>query len=109
MLVNNTPPIVVAAYSAKAAVAGAFVMDGAGEERLLGPDRERFEKGLATLTGGDKAKAVVFYCHGPGCWLSYNASLHAIDLGYTNVLWYRGGRDAWKEADQKFKKPGGMW
>ena len=30
--------------------------------------------------------------------MSYNASLRAIALGYTNVLWYRGGIEAWKQA-----------
>ena len=30
--------------------------------------------------------------------MSYNASLRAINLGYTNVLWYRGGIEAWKQA-----------
>lgn len=107
MLSTDKRLIVVAAYPAKSTIAGGPTMDSAGEERLLGPDRDKFEKGLVDFTEGDKARAVVFYCHSPKCWLSYNASLHAVELGYANVLWYRGGRDAWKEADQKFKKPAG--
>lgn len=34
---------------------------------------------------------LVFYCHHHHCWLSYNAALRAIKLGYTNVMWYRWG------------------
>jgi 3-mercaptopyruvate sulfurtransferase SseA len=30
--------------------------------------------------------------------MSYNAALRAINLGYTNVLWYRGGIEAWQQA-----------
>jgi hypothetical protein len=30
--------------------------------------------------------------------MSYNAALRAINAGYTNVLWYRGGIEAWKMA-----------
>ena len=109
MLASESKPIVVAAYGAQKTVAGGVVMDGAGEDRLLGPDKDRFANALSGLTAGDKARPVVFYCHGPKCWLSYNATLHALELGYSNVFWYRGGRDAWKEADQKFMMPTGSW
>ena len=30
--------------------------------------------------------------------MSYNASLRAIRLRYSNVRWYRGGIEAWKAA-----------
>jgi hypothetical protein len=30
--------------------------------------------------------------------MSYNAALRAINLGYKNVLWYRGGIEAWQRA-----------
>ena len=30
--------------------------------------------------------------------MSYNAALRAINAGYTNVKWYRGGIEAWKAA-----------
>ena len=53
---------------------------------------------LRQATGGDVSKMLVFYCGGPQCWGSYNASLRAIRLGYRNVYWYRGGLQAWQEA-----------
>jgi len=53
---------------------------------------------LAQQTRGRKDMALVFYCLSRECWLSYNASLRAIAAGYTNVLWYRGGIEAWKSA-----------
>ena len=109
MLAGETKPLLVAAYSAPIMIPGSIAMDGAGEDRLLGVDREKFPKALTKLTSDDKSKLIVFYCHGSKCWLSYNAALHALELGYTNVMWYRGGRDAWKEASQKFGPPAGTW
>lgn len=109
MLKSGAKPAVFVAYAAKKTVPGGIVMDGAGEGRLFGADQDKFAKALESQTAGDKAKPVVFYCHSSRCWLSYNASLHAIKLGYTNVYWYRGGRDAWKAAKQRFVEPSGRW
>ena len=53
---------------------------------------------LAELTGGDRDRALVFFCQGWECWLSYNAALSASALGYTNVHWYRGGVRSWSAA-----------
>jgi rhodanese-related sulfurtransferase len=41
---------------------------------------------------------------GSKCWLSYNACLHAIEAGYKDVIWYRGGTDAWDEAKQNLRR-----
>ena len=53
---------------------------------------------FAQQTRGRKDVALVFYCLSRECWMSYNAALRAIHAGYTNVLWYRGGIEAWKFA-----------
>jgi PQQ-dependent catabolism-associated CXXCW motif protein len=49
-------------------------------------------------TQGRKDTVLVFYCLSSHCWMSYNAALRAINAGYKNVLWYRGGIEAWKAA-----------
>ena len=49
-------------------------------------------------TQGRKDTALVFYCQSRECWMSYNAALRAVNAGYTNVMWYRGGVEAWKFA-----------
>ncbi|KCZ94115.1 hypothetical protein HJO_02030 [Hyphomonas johnsonii MHS-2] len=51
-------------------------------------------------TQGRKDTPLVFYCLSSQCWMSYNAALRAINAGYSNVLWYRGGIEAWKSAGQ---------
>lgn len=53
---------------------------------------------LRQVTRGKNDAPLIFYCLSPECWMSYNAALRAIRLGYRNVLWYRGGIEAWKSA-----------
>ena len=64
----------------------------------IGETMRGFGEYLRQATGGDMSKMLVFYCGGPQCWGSYNASLRAIRMGYRNVHWYRGGLQAWQEA-----------
>jgi PQQ-dependent catabolism-associated CXXCW motif protein len=61
----------------------------------------QFGQFLEQTTRSDKETPLVFYCQSVQCWMSYNAALRAIKLGYTNVLWYRGGLEAWKQAGQQ--------
>ena len=60
--------------------------------------QQQFGQALQQATRGNKQMPLVFYCLSNHCWMSYNASLRAIQLGYTNVLWYRGGLEAWQAA-----------
>lgn len=82
----------------RATISGAAWMSGAGNAPLYAAEKARFAAAMARLTGADKGRTVVFLCLNPECWLSYNAALHAIEAGYTNVHWFRGGTDAWRGA-----------
>ena len=62
--------------------------------------QQEFGRYLQQVTQGDQARPMVFYCQGPHCWMSYNAALRAIHLGYRQVYWYRGGIEAWDRAQQ---------
>lgn len=73
------------------------------------PLQARLGQALAVLTRGDRARPVVFFCASPRCWLSYNAALRAVRLGYTNVLWYRGGIEAWGAGGGALGVPGITW
>ena len=79
---------------------GAFWLPGAGAGDMSKDEESRFVKALASFAAGDKNRALVFFCVDSQCWLSYNAALRAIAAGYTNVMWYRGGVAAWRQADQ---------
>lgn len=60
--------------------------------------QQQFGAYLQHASGGNNEMPMVFYCLNPQCWMSYNAALRAINLGYRNVLWYRGGIEAWQQA-----------
>jgi rhodanese-related sulfurtransferase len=60
--------------------------------------QQQFGAFIQQQTGGRKDIPLIFYCLSPQCWMSYNAALRAINMGYTNVLWYRGGIETWKMA-----------
>jgi PQQ-dependent catabolism-associated CXXCW motif protein len=77
-------------------IAGAFWMIGAGAGDMSREEEARFAKAIAAFAGGDKSRPMVFFCVDSECWLSYNAALRAIQLGYTNVMWYRGGIASWR-------------
>jgi PQQ-dependent catabolism-associated CXXCW motif protein len=62
------------------------------------PVQQQFGQYLQQATRGNKEHPLVLYCLSPQCWMSYNAALRAIRLGYKNVLWYRGGIESWKQA-----------
>lgn len=62
---------------------------------------------LQQVTQGRKDRPMVFYCQSVQCWMSYNAALRATRLGYTNVLWYRGGIEAWQQAGGPLAGSGG--
>lgn len=44
----------------------------------------------------DKAAALVFYCYGEDCAVSYEAALAVRKQGYTNVHWLLNGFPEWK-------------
>ncbi len=86
-------------------VPGAYWMSGAGDGKFYAAEKARFTAALDKLTEGDKSRPVVFLCISSECWLSYNASLHALEAGFKDVIWYRGGSDAWNGASLERKKP----
>ena len=60
--------------------------------------QKRLEQKLRALTGGDMAKPVVAMGFNVARFDGYNLALRLRHAGYTNVYWYRGGREAWEVA-----------
>ncbi len=79
-----------------ASIPGAVLLPGAGLQETHNRDLQ-FAEILAGAVPNKEAP-LVFFCLSYECWLSYNAALRAIRLGYLKVYWYRGGIDAWKAA-----------
>lgn len=73
---------------------------GAGEGTSEAAFADRFAAQAEKLTGGDKSKPVVTFCH-PNRWGSWNAGKRLVALGYTRVYWFPGGSEGWAEAGQR--------
>jgi PQQ-dependent catabolism-associated CXXCW motif protein len=80
-------------------IAGAFWMIGAGAGDMDRDEEKRFAGAIAGFAAGDKSRPMAFFCVDSECWLSYNAALRTIALGYTNVMWYRGGIASWRTSE----------
>jgi PQQ-dependent catabolism-associated CXXCW motif protein len=91
-------PINVLEWSESAfALPGTAWIQGMGKPSLSKAQVTELGTALAQVAP-DKDTPLVLYCLGWDCWLSYNAALSAMDLGYRNVYWYRGGTNAWGQA-----------
>jgi PQQ-dependent catabolism-associated CXXCW motif protein len=79
------------------ALPGTTWIQGMGKARLSSAELSELQSVLNRVAP-DKNAPLVVYCLSWECWLSYNATLSASALGYTNVFWYRGGVSAWNQA-----------
>jgi rhodanese-related sulfurtransferase len=99
----NSPLLFDVLKGSSVVISGAIYLgSSAGDGRVFAAEKARFAKMLAAVTNGDKDRQMVFYCLSSHCWLSYNAVLRAVGEGYRNVMWYRGGTEAWKAAGHPF-------
>jgi len=78
-------------------IEGAVWLPNVGYGVLSAEHADYFQRNLKSLTHGDKAQQLVFFCL-RNCWQSWNAAKRALSYGYTNVDWYRDGTDGWQEA-----------
>ncbi|HMD62456.1 MAG TPA: rhodanese-like domain-containing protein [Stellaceae bacterium] len=98
-LMTQQPSVLLFVNENELGIAGAHWLDGAGRGYSFDdPIQERLGRKLDQLTGGNKDASIVAFCFDAHCWLSYNVALRLVRLGYHNVFWYRGGREAWKTA-----------
>lgn len=51
-----------------------------------------------------KYTPTVFYCNGPKCRRSDRAIVIARECGYTNIYWFRGGFEEWKNKNYLINK-----
>lgn len=101
MLSDGQRPILVDVSPDHGMVPGAFALLGAGvsfdDAAQEAAVHQRFE-GLIRAASSDPTQPLVFYGGARAGWLSANAALRAVQAGYTQVYWYRGGLPAWTAA-----------
>jgi PQQ-dependent catabolism-associated CXXCW motif protein len=81
-------------------IPGAIWLPGVGAGALAPQVEEWYRAWLEQLTGGDRSKPLVIFCH-PDCWGSWNAAKRAIRDGYRAVHWYEEGIEGWQDAGQE--------
>ncbi len=84
-------------------IPGSTWLPEVGRGALTAAADERFRKRLDMLTGGDRAKPLVFYCLAD-CWMSWNATKRAASYGFRNVSWYPDGSDGWHAAGRPLQE-----
>jgi rhodanese-related sulfurtransferase len=67
------------------------------------PDVETTCESLASVIP-KKSSPVLFYCNGPKCGRSVHSSNKALACGYTQVYWFRGGFEEWKNKNYPYLK-----
>lgn len=76
-------------------IPGALWLPNVGYGAIADVTADYFQRGLDKITGGDRAKPVVFFCL-EDCWMSWNAAKRAIEWGHTEVYWLPEGTDGWQ-------------
>lgn len=98
-------PILLDVLGGPEIIPGALAATPAAQPGNFQDETQRgFGQFLQQQTQGNMETPIVLYCLSNQCWMSYNAALRAINLGYKNVLWYRGGIEAWKAAGQQVQR-----
>ncbi|HEY2620024.1 MAG TPA: rhodanese-like domain-containing protein, partial [Acetobacteraceae bacterium] len=60
--------------------------------------QDRLRKKMQALTNGDLATPIVAVGFNSERFDGRNLALRLVALGYSQVYWYRGGREAWEVA-----------
>ena len=81
-------------------IPGAIALPGAGiGGSTFDSFQARLDRKMQELTHGDRSIPIVTLAWNTDRFSSRNLALRLVALGYTNVIWYRGGREAWKVAN----------
>jgi adenylate cyclase len=92
-------PLVLDANGWGKSIPGAIALSGAGIGGSTSDGYQaRLNRKMQELTHGDRGMPVVTMAWNADRFSGRNLALRLVALGYTNVIWYRGGREAWEVA-----------
>ena len=100
-LLTERTPIVIdpLLYSWGRSIPGAVGLRSAGRGGSTSDAmQDRLRKKMLALTKGDLSTPIVAVGFNSERFDGRNLALRLVALGYTNVYWYRGGREAWEVA-----------
>ena len=98
-LVEQQKPLVLDTIHWGRSVPDAIGLWGAGIGGSMSDEfQERLRQKMLQLTHGDRNVPVVAMGFNSERFQGRNLALRLLNLGYTEVYWYRGGREAWEVA-----------
>ncbi len=99
VLLEHRKPLVVDVIAWGKSVPGAIGLWGAGIGGSTTDEfQERLRQKMQQLTRGDRSVAIVTVAWNAERHHGRNLTLRLVRLGYTEVYWFRGGREAWEAA-----------
>ena len=85
--------------SAHKTMPDAYWMPELGTVTIGQLERGQIENTLRAATGGDASRPVIVFERSSRYgWFGYHGVLRLLGMGYSNIYWYRGGLDAWHDA-----------
>jgi TolB-like protein/class 3 adenylate cyclase/Flp pilus assembly protein TadD len=100
-LLDGRKPIVIDTqwHQTDQSIPGAYAIRDAGLGGSMSDSIQgHLHRKMFELTKGDLAAPIVAVGWNSESFDGYNLTLRLVALGYSNVYWYRGGREAWEVA-----------
>ena len=99
VLLERSKPLVVDVIPWGRSVPKAIGLWGAGiGGSITDKYQDRLRQKMQQLTGGNRGIPIVTIAWNAERYHGRNLALRLVALGYTEVYWYRGGREAWLAA-----------
>jgi adenylate cyclase len=93
-------PLVLTTTSDTPTIPGAIYISGPETGNLRDTLQENLKRMMQELSQGDLHRPIIVFASNINRWSSRNLALRLIALGYTDVLWYRGGWEAWEASGE---------
>jgi adenylate cyclase len=108
-LLAKEKPLILSTTGATPSIPGTLFVTQGAVGTLNDEWQQRLGRLMQQLTNGDRNRPVLVFAFNQNRWHSRNLALRLIALGYKNVLWYRGGWEAWEASGQPRAALAGQW
>jgi adenylate cyclase len=102
-LLAKQNPLILSAAGVSPTIPGAYMVAIPGGGTVHDDWQVRLGRLMNELSKGDLDRPILVFSYSIYRWPARNLALRLIALGYRNVLWYRGGLQAWRESGHRVK------